>query len=137
MSGEAGANLWARYSNGKLEAKADVDVLLKLVFALCFDARAWAEAGVWKFKVSTYKNWHLGHFVYDPNLRLGMKMNKPMVYSSDTGLNVQEALKSIEWIKPSFDAEHALKSSFNQDSGQESSEPVQSSNPCPKVYKDD
>jgi hypothetical protein len=135
LGGEAGSNLWMHYGKGKFEAKADFNLLLKLLLILCFDAYAWASAGVWKFKVTTGKSWHLGHFTYDPGLQLGMRMTKPLYYSSETGFDTDGVLSGIEWIKPRFDLGNALQSSFGATGGSEA-EGKPKPNPCPKFMPD-
>jgi hypothetical protein len=136
LDGEAGSNLWVHYGKGKFEARADFSVLLKLLLALCFDAYAWAAAGVWRFKVTTGKSWHLGHFPYDPGLQLGMRTTRPLYYSSETGFDADGLLDSIEWIKPRFDVGNALKTAFGATGGSEA-EGKPKPNPCPKFVPDD
>lgn len=137
VNGQVAADLWAHYGDGKFEAKAKGEALLKLWFTLCFDARAWASVGVWRFKVSTNKTWHLGHFKYDPGLQLGLKMTKPLYYSSESGFDTDGVLDGIEWIKPNFDANHALEDSFGRVGGDENEGGIPPPNPCPGVYEDE
>jgi hypothetical protein len=70
-----------------------------------------AEAGVWRFKIKTRKDWNLATFHYDTGLKFGMKLKKPMHYSSDEGVKLPSA-DDIEWIKPDIHPVDMLEKMF-------------------------
>jgi Domain of unknown function (DUF4157) len=130
LKGFVASDLKARYYQGKFEASADLEMGIKLTVTFDFFAYAWASAGVWRFKVTTGKTWDLGIFTYDPGLQLGMKLLKPLSYSSDRGFDVP-ALDDIKWVTPTFDPEKALTSGFGRGGGPET-EGKPRGRPCAK-----
>jgi hypothetical protein len=53
---------------------------------LGLDVTAHAEAGVWRFKVSTEKTWNIAEYKYDPGIKFGLGV--PIHYDSEEGLKV-------------------------------------------------
>ncbi|HXT63364.1 MAG TPA: DUF4157 domain-containing protein [Pyrinomonadaceae bacterium] len=118
LNGHVLSNLKARYFKGTFEAQADFELLLALALYLALKAFVKAEAGVWRFKVETTKEWKLAEFKFDTGLKLGLKLKKPVAYSSETGFSAP-SLDDIEWILPTFDPQKAVKESFARDKGVE------------------
>ena len=131
LNGEAGAKFWAKYAKGEFKAEADIKLILELILKFCVDAHVWASAGVWRFKVTTGKSWHLLGYEYRPGLRLGIDgLKKPISYSSNTGFDLP-SLDDINWVTPSLDAKHALKSGIDAAGDVPESEGKPKPNPCP------
>jgi hypothetical protein len=118
LNGHVLSNLKAHYFKGKFEASADFELMLALALYLALKAFVKAEAGVWRFKVSTTKEWKLAEFKFDTGLKLGLKLKKPISYSSETGF-AAPSLDDIEWVIPKFEPEKAVKESFARDKGTE------------------
>jgi hypothetical protein len=116
LNGHVLSNLKAHYFKGKFEAQADFELMLALAIYLALKAFVKAEAGVWRFKVSTTKEWKLAEFKFDTGLKMGLKLKKPVAYSSETGFTAP-SLDDIEWILPKFEPEKAVKESFSRDKG--------------------
>jgi len=136
LAGEAGAKFWAIYSKGEFKAEADVRLILDLILKLCVDAYAWAEAGVWRFKVRTSKTWNLLNFPYRPGLQLGIDgLKKPISYSSTSGFALP-SFNDINWITPSLDAKDALKRGIDAAGGDEREGSPKSKAPCPVITDD-
>ncbi|MGI9102233.1 MAG: eCIS core domain-containing protein [Terriglobales bacterium] len=100
------------YKDGKLEAEAGFDLLLKLLFYLTICAWVHAEAGVWRLKVETTKVWKLKSFKYDTGLQLRIYLKKPVRYSSDQGMQLP-SISDFEWVKPNVDAKDMLGRLFS------------------------
>jgi hypothetical protein len=123
LDGHVLSNLKAHYFQGKFEAEADFELLLALAFYLALSAIVKAEAGVWRFKVTTTKEWELAKFKLDTALKLGLKLKKPLAYSSEKGFSAP-SFDDIEWILPKFEPEEAVKESFARDKGKENPPPA-------------
>ena len=65
-----------------------------MVLAAALNARVYAEAGVWKFKVRTEKTWKLAGGTFDTGLSLGVKL--PLHYDSIDGFRMPK----LSDIKP-------------------------------------
>src|SRR5262249_1150044 len=85
LDGHVLSNVDIHYQKSRFEAKADFDLLLKLILTLGIDAWIRAKAGFGWLSVSSEKVWNLASFTYDPGLKLGMKLKKPVRYASDEG----------------------------------------------------
>ncbi|MCU1264358.1 MAG: hypothetical protein JWM21_676 [Acidobacteria bacterium] len=118
LDGHVLSNLKAHYFKGKFEAQADFELILALALYLALKAFVKAEAGVWRFKVTTTKEWELASFKFDTGLKMGVKLKKPISYSSETGF-AAPSLDDIEWIMPKFEPEKAVKAGFDRDPGTE------------------
>lgn len=111
LEGHVLSNIEMHYQKSRFEAKADFEVLLKLMLTLGIDAWIRAKAGIGWLSVSSEKVWNLASFTYDPGLQLGMKLKKPVRYASDEGFQFP-SLNDIEWIKPDINASDVLKRLF-------------------------
>jgi hypothetical protein len=111
LDGHASSEVHLHYAKGKFEADANFELLAALALTLALDAFVEAEAGVWRFKVKTRKDWNLASFHYDTGLQFGMKLKKPMHYSSDDGVKLPSA-SDIEWIKPDIHPVDMLEKIF-------------------------
>ena len=107
-----------------LSLGAGLDLTMKLL------AYVWASVGVWRLKYTTGKTWDLAAFTFTPG-ELGMKVNKPLGYSSKTGFTMP-SFDDIEWVKPNFDAEKAINEGFAGKQGDEE-RGKKSVNPCKDV----
>ncbi len=107
LNGHVLSNVELHYMQGRFEAKADFDLLLKLILTLAIDAWIRAKAGIGWLSVESEKVWNLASFTYDPGLQVGMKLKKPIRYASDEGFQFP-SLDDIEWIKPQIDAGDVL-----------------------------
>lgn len=136
LGGEGGLSFWAKYSKGEFKAEVDVKLIVGLVLQLCVDAYAWAEAGVWRFKVKTSKTWNILNFPYQTGLQLGIKgLKKPISYSSKTGFALP-SFDDIDWVKPSLDAEDMLKSGIDAAGGEKEEGAPKPKHPCPVIEED-
>jgi hypothetical protein len=120
--GHSAADFDVHYKQGKLEATAGFELLVKLILTLALDALVRAEAGWGRLSVSTEKVWNLKSFTFDPGLQLGMKLKKPLRYASDEPFQIP-SLDDIEWIKPNLDTSNMLKSLLESQNPEE--RPVQ------------
>jgi hypothetical protein len=111
LAGAADLTAKAHYKDSKIQADVEFQATLALLIALALNAHVRAEAGVGFLSVSTGKEWDLGHYDYDPGLHLGMKLRRPIHYATGEGLQLPTA-DDIEWIKPDFNVEDALKKVF-------------------------
>ncbi len=111
LDGHVLSDVKLHYQKGKFEAEAGFDLLMKLILSLAICAWVHAEAGFWKLKVETTKVWKLKSFKYDPGLQLGMKLKKPIRYSSDESFQFP-SLSDIEWITPKISASDVLGKLF-------------------------
>lgn len=111
LDGHASSTVTLHYQKGKFEADANFELLAALALSLALDAFVEAEAGVWRFKVKTRKDWNLASFHYDTGLQFGMKLKKPVHYSSDSGATLPSA-DDIEWIKPDIHPVDMLEKIF-------------------------
>jgi hypothetical protein len=111
LDGHASSEVHLHYQKGKFEADANFELLAALALTLALDAFVEAEAGVWRFKVKTRKDWNLASFHYDTGLQFGMKLKKPLHYSSDEGVKLPSA-DDIEWIKPDIHPVDMLEKIF-------------------------
>ena len=111
LDGHASSEVHLHYQKGKFEADANFELLAALALSLALDAFVEAEAGVWRFKVKTRKDWNLASFHYDTGLQFGMKLKKPIHYSSDEGVKLPSA-DDIEWIKPDIHPVDMLEKIF-------------------------
>jgi hypothetical protein len=118
LNGHVLSNLKAHYFKGEFEAEADFELIMALALYLALKAFVKAEAGVWRFKVSTTKEWKLAEFKFDTGLKLGLRLKKPLSYSSKKGFEAP-SFDDIEWILPKFEPEKAVKESFSRDQGTE------------------
>lgn len=118
LDGHVLSNLKAHYAQGKFEAQADFEMILALALYLALKAFVKAEAGVWRFKITTTKEWELAKFQFDTGMKLGLKLKKPVSYSSERGFEAP-SLNDIEWILPKFEPKKAVEESFNRDKGKE------------------
>jgi hypothetical protein len=110
--------LSAHYKKGKIEAEVDFHALLALAIVLGLSAHVRAEAGIGPFKVSTGKEWKLAEYKYDPGLKFGMKLKKPIRYATGEGLQLP-SIDDIDWIKPDFNVSDALDRIFHKGEKQE------------------
>ena len=124
------ADLKMRYSSKEgFSAKGDLEMNLLLKLLMCLSARAWASAGVWKFKVTTGKTWQLAKFEFTIG-SIGIKTTKPLSYSSASGLELPE----FDFTdKPSFDGEQAVKGAFGNVSGEEGEGKPSATSECPAI----
>jgi hypothetical protein len=111
LDGHASSTVTLHYQKGKFEADANFELLAALALTLALDAFVEAEAGVWRFKVKTRKDWNLASFHYDTGLQFGMKLKKPIHYSSDDGVKLP-TFNDIEWIKPDIHPVDMLEKIF-------------------------
>lgn len=125
------ADFKAGYSKDEVSAAitslslgAGLDLTLKLF------AYVWASVGVWRLKWTTGKTWDLAAFTFTPG-QLGMKVNKPLGYSSKSGFMLP-SFDDIEWVKPDFDAKKAVDQGFAGSEGEEE-KGKKSVNPCKDV----
>lgn len=112
LDGALSSTVSLTYSQGRFEAEADFKMLLGLALTLALNAFVEAEAGVWKFKVTTRKDWNLKTFHYDTGLQFGMKLKKPIHYVSDQPTQLP-SLSDIEWIKPDIHPIDMLEKIFS------------------------
>lgn len=82
------------YSKDKLSVDALAYIGGSVVLAAALNARVYAEAGVWKFKVRTEKTWKLAGGTFDTGLSLGVKL--PLHYDSIDGFRMPK----LSDIKP-------------------------------------
>ncbi|CAD5108371.1 eCIS core domain-containing protein [Zestomonas carbonaria] len=82
------------YSKDKFSVDASAYIGAAVVIAAALNARVYAEAGVWKFKVRTEKTWKLAGGEFDTGLRFGARM--PLHYDSVEGFR----MPSLSDIKP-------------------------------------
>jgi hypothetical protein len=124
------ADLKMRYSSKEgFSAKGDLEMNLLLKLLMCLSAHAWASAGVWRFKVTTGKTWHLAAFPFVIG-SIGVKTTKPLSYSSINGLQLPE----FDFTdKPSFDGEQAVKGAFGNVSGDEKEGKPDATSECPAI----
>jgi hypothetical protein len=118
LDGQVLANIEIHYQKDRLTTEADFSVLLALVFLLALDATVRAKAGIGWLSVETHKTWNLKTFKYDPGLKLGMKLKKPISYASDQGFQIP-SLDDIEWITPKLDPGDILDRVFSGASSKE------------------
>jgi hypothetical protein len=78
LAGHVLSNVEMHYQKSRFEAKADFDLLLKLILTLGIDAFVRAKAGIGWLSVESKKVWNLASFTYDPGLKVGMKLKKPV-----------------------------------------------------------
>jgi hypothetical protein len=137
LDGEGGAKFSAKYSKGEFKAEADVRLMLELILKLCVDAYAWAEAGVWRFKVRTSKTWNFFGYKYKPpGMRLGIDgLKRPISYSSKDGFSLP-SFDDINWVLPSLDAKDTLKSGLDAAGGQEGEGNPNTRPTCPPIVED-
>jgi Domain of unknown function (DUF4157) len=112
LDGALDSSVTLHYKQGRFEADADFKILLALALTLALKAFVEAEAGVWKFKIRTRKDWTLKEFHYDTGLQFGMKLKKPIHYVSDQPTQLP-SLSDIEWIKPDIHPVDALEKIFS------------------------
>jgi hypothetical protein len=112
LGGHVASKAKIHYTKSRLEVEADFEALLALAIDLALEACVTAEAGVWRFKVSTEKCWTLAKYHYDPGLSLGLKLKKPLRYASDEGFQFP-SVNDFEWITPTLDPEDVLKKTFS------------------------
>lgn len=74
------------YSKDKFSVDASAYVGGKVVLAADLNARVYAEAGVWKFKVRTEKTWKLAGGTFDTGLNLGVRL--PLHYDNIEGFRM-------------------------------------------------
>lgn len=136
LAGEGGTKFWAKYAQGEFKAEADLHLIFELILQLCVDAYAWAEAGVWRFKVKTSKTWNLLNYPYRPGLRLGIEgLKKPIAYSSKTGFSLP-SFDDINWVLPSFNAKGMLETGIDAAGGDEEEGSPKSRQACPVIEED-
>ncbi|MET1080536.1 MAG: DUF4157 domain-containing protein [Pseudomonas sp.] len=82
------------YSKDKFSVDASAYIGGSVVLAAKLNARVYAEAGVWKFKVRTEKTWELLGGKFDTGLSLGVRM--PLHYDSIEGFRMPK----LSDIKP-------------------------------------
>jgi hypothetical protein len=121
LDGHVSSAVTLHYQKGRFEADANLELLLGLALTLALDAFVKAEAGVWKFKVRTRKDWNLKTFHYDTGLQFGMKLKKPIHYASDAPTQLP-SLDDIQWIKPDIHPVDMLEKIFSGAGGTEKEE---------------
>lgn len=82
------------YAKDKFSVDASAYIGASIVLAAKLNARVYAEAGVWKFKVRTEKTWELLGGKFDTGLSLGVRM--PLHYDSVEGFRMPK----LSDIKP-------------------------------------
>ncbi|MBC9251679.1 hypothetical protein A9179_15505 [Pseudomonas alcaligenes] len=82
------------YAKDKFSVDASAYIGASIVLAAKLNARVYAEAGVWKFKVRTEKTWELLGGKFDTGLSLGVRM--PLHYDSVDGFRMPK----LSDIKP-------------------------------------
>ena len=70
-----------------------------------------ASAGVGPFKVGAEKTWELAGREFNTGLKLGVRVTKPLQYSSDRGLEVPSA-SDIKIDKPELEPKKLLEDAF-------------------------
>jgi hypothetical protein len=118
LDGHVASQVALHYTQGRFEAKADLDLMLGLALKLALDAFVEAQAGVGPFKVETRKDWNLATYTYDTGLQLGMKTKTPLYYASDQPFK-PPSLDQIEIIKPQIDISDMLSKVFHNAAGTE------------------
>ncbi|HYI96150.1 MAG TPA: DUF4157 domain-containing protein [Bryobacteraceae bacterium] len=111
LRGEVISNVELHYQKDRFDAKADFSVMLGLALVLALDATVRAKAGWGWLSVSAEKTWNLASVKYDTGLKLGMKLKKPVMYSSDKGLELP-SVNDVEFIKPNISTEDVLRKLF-------------------------
>lgn len=112
LEGHVASKATIHYQKSKLTVDADFEALLALAIDLALQACVTAEAGVWKLKVSTEKCWTLAKYHYDPGLKLGMKLKKPIHWGSDEGFQFP-SVNDFDWNPPSVDPKDVLEKTFS------------------------
>jgi hypothetical protein len=74
------------YAKDRFSVDASAFIGGSVVLAAALNARVYAEAGVWKFKVRTEKTWKLLGGKVDTGLSLGVRM--PLHYDSVEGFRI-------------------------------------------------
>ncbi len=116
LDAEANADLKLGFSSQEgFTARGDMDLGLRLTAIFCVSAHAWAEAGVWRFKVTTGKTWELAKFPYEIG-SIKVKTVKPISYSSANGLELPE-FEIAE--KPQIESGGAMEGALGGKSGEE------------------
>ncbi|WP_223532442.1 DUF4157 domain-containing protein [Pseudomonas sp. GL-RE-20] len=82
------------YSKDKFSVDASAYIGGSVVLAAALNARVYAEAGVWRFKVRTEKTWKLLGGTFDTGLSLGVRL--PLHYDSIDGFRMPK----LSDIKP-------------------------------------
>jgi hypothetical protein len=82
------------YSKDKFSVDASAYIGGSVVLAAALNARVFAEAGVWRFKVRTEKTWKLLGGTFDTGLSLGVRL--PLHYDSIDGFRMPK----LSDIKP-------------------------------------
>jgi hypothetical protein len=118
LDGQVLSSIEIHYQKDRLTAQGDFSLLLALVFLLGLDATVRAKAGVGWLSVETHKTWNLASFKYDPGLKLGMKLKKPIFYASDQPFQFP-SLDDIEWITPKIDPGDLVNRLFSGSGGKE------------------
>lgn len=118
LNGEVLSNVSLTYEKSVYTMSADFAATLALAIRLALEASVRASAGIGPFKVETEKKWTLAERTFDTGLQLGIKVKKPLTYSSDKGLDVPGP-SDIEVTKPDFDPQTLLKNVFGSASVKE------------------
>lgn len=118
LNGEVLSNVKFTYEKSRYALTADFSASLALAIRLALEASVHASAGIKPFAVDTEKRWTLAAREFDTGLKLGIKVNKRLSYSSDKGLEVPSA-SDIEVTKPNLDPSRLLKDVFGAADGKE------------------
>ncbi|MEM5317148.1 DUF4157 domain-containing protein [Paraburkholderia sp. JHI869] len=118
LNGEVLSNVSLTYAKSVYTLSADFAATLALAIRLALEASVRASAGIGPFKVETEKKWTLAQRSFDTGLTLGVKVKKPLTYSSDKGLDVPGP-SDIEVTKPDLDPQTLLKNVFGSASANE------------------
>src|SRR5690606_26947483 len=82
------------YAKDRFSVGAKASIGASIVLKASLIAGVYAEAGVWRFKVRTNKDWKLGETFFDTNLKLGVSV--PLRYDSVEGFR----MPNLSDIKP-------------------------------------
>jgi hypothetical protein len=108
---ELGGEIGYEKDRFSIDAKAYVGGKISLEAGL--NAHAYAEAGVWKLKVRTEKEWNLAKTRLDTGLTIGMEM--PLHYDSESGFRMP-ALSDLKLVPEKIDLNpsHMLEQLFSR-----------------------
>lgn len=94
LEGKAELSSDIAYSKDKFSVDASAYIGGRVILEAGLNARVYAEAGVWKFKVRTEKTWELAKASFNTGLQLGVRL--PLHYDSIEGFR----MPSLSDIKP-------------------------------------
>jgi hypothetical protein len=106
------------YRQARFTVQADFEAAMALLIVLALTAWVRAEAGVWRWKVTTRKDWKLAEKTFDPGISFELRLRKPLYYASDTGFKFP-SLSDVEMNEPKLDTKKMLTQSFSSASSRE------------------